>query len=44
MHVDVSLPYEHERRGSFELALRSEAASLEGAPPVPAEPRGWGFQ
>ena len=34
MHVDVVLPCEHERQGSFEVVRWSETAILGGAPAV----------
>ena len=43
MHVDVVLPCEHERQGSFEVVRWSETAILEGAPAVSAELHGWGL-
>ncbi len=43
VRVDVFLPCEHGDVGLLQAGEWSETTSLEGAPPVSAEPRGWGI-
>lgn len=43
VRVDVFLPCEHGDVGLLRAGVWSETTSLEGAPPVSAEPRGWGI-
>jgi len=43
MYVDVVLPCEHEQQEPLRAGAWSETASIEGVPPLSAEPHGWGY-